>query len=915
MNSLEAEKELQKAIDLHKNGHLLEAKGSYVAIIDAGTENPHAYHNLSLIISSDGNYNRSVQLLQKARDIDSSIEQFWISELKLHHKFQNWGNFVSLFESAIKRHRTIGVINCVFEKEPFLDVIRYADAGTAQKLIEILKVTIKNEALIDRLVSIGEVYKPALDLISIAEISLISEKDKEIIKRMISQSKYSECLKFIEDLSKDKRDNENFLVERKVACLVFLTRDEEAKLLCLSAIFDGTDTATINNILASILFREENFRDAEKHWKKAIEMDGEFIEAYFNLGKMYDIRGDLVSASQCFSIVIKLYPNHAGALFSLGMIQHRANMFDKAIELYLKTMEVNPNNHRCALSLASLFLEKKQHADAKMWIDRVGMKDQSFFYYQVVGTYCAATGDDKNAVRHLKKALKLDPGNVDIQFSTTLALTRVGELEKAADTIILCLEKSNFDFLPAWDLLIFCLGGLETNLATKYFNRLKGKCTNPKIKDRLLGAYHTLCDYGTVIPGFDRVQYSFPTLKITNERTPRVVTLKNFGRSGTGMFHSLIDGHNEVITTPSIFFSEYFHPSHLDFFLKNGPQGIVDKLFEKYAAFFDSRRPEPIDTVGHGKIYSIALREGLLALGPKKNEHIEIEKSEFQTIFDQELSKFKTIDLGTIFVALNIAYDRIVFPDHKGPKEVLFYHIHNPSRIVEDHMNRQLAPKNIVMIREPLQSLESWLTKPLIDECIADYTAIVSKIVGILSNISTTRYNSGPYYGLRLEDIKADPKRSLQDVATFLGISFDNSLLEMTSAGKKWWGDPASPDYETEGSSPFGKTAINRKIGSVLSENDLYFFEIMLAPFKRQFGYPIFSDRDVESLHGLRFLEEKLEKPLDFEMTICEKNSISETELVKSGQFQNLRKLYRYRLNLLRTHGGYQPLLNTSIVN
>ena len=78
MNSLEAEKELQKAIDLHKKGHLLEAKGSYVAIIDAGADNPHAYHNLSLITSSEGNYDRSVELLEKARDIDPLIEQFWI---------------------------------------------------------------------------------------------------------------------------------------------------------------------------------------------------------------------------------------------------------------------------------------------------------------------------------------------------------------------------------------------------------------------------------------------------------------------------------------------------------------------------------------------------------------------------------------------------------------------------------------------------------------------------------------------------------------------------------------------------------------------------------------------------------------------------------------------------------------------
>ena len=913
MNSLEAEIELQKAIDLHKNGDLLEAKGSYLAIIESGTANPHAYHNLSLIISSDGNYNRSIQLLQKARDIDPSIEQFWISELNLHFKFQNWSNLLSLFESAIKHHRTIGIINCVFEKEKFVDIIRYADADTTKKLVKVLKVTIKNDVLVDRLVSVGEVFGPALKLISLAEISLITEKDKEIINRMFSQKKYSECLKFIEDMSKNKRDKENFLVERKAACLVVLTRNEEAKSLCISAINEGTATATLHNILATILTGEQNFRDAETHWKKAIEMDGEFKEAYVNLGKMYDNRNDLQSAAQCFSIVIELDPNHAVALFSLGMIQQRANLYDKALELYLRTMEVTPNNYRCALTIATVFLEKKEYADAKVWIDRVGEKDQSSFRHQVVGMYHAAVGDYRRALPNFTKAIKLNPTYGDLYFFAALAFSGIGEPDKATSYVVDCLEKSDFEYLPAWDLLIFCLGCLDTKIATKYFNRLKKNCTDPNLKDRLLAVYRTLCDEGTMIPGFENVDYSFPSLKSTVDEIPNVVTLKNFGRSGTGMFHSLIDGHKEVITTPSIFFSEYFHPSHLDFFMKNGPQGVVDKLFERYPSFFDGLRPEPVETVGHAKVYGLAAKEGLLSLGSNNDEHIEIDKSKFRTIFDQELCKFKTIDLGTIFVALNIAYDKIVFPDHRSPKKVLFYHIHNPSRLVEDHMNSHLNPKNIVLIREPLQSLESWLYKPLKLDARANYTTIQSKFFGILSNMSSSRYDSGTYYGLRLEDIKAEPERTLGDVSAFLDISFDKSLLEMTSAGKKWWGDPVSPDYEAEGSSPFGTKAIKRELGSVLSEDDLYFVEIMVAPFKRQFGYPSFSSMNLDSPEALRYLEEKVDKPLDFERTICEKNSISESELIKSGEFQHLRKLFRYQLARLKSNVGYQPLLNSSI--
>ena len=50
MTAVDFESDLQKAIEFHKNGNLVEAKSRYQAIINSGANNPHAYHNLSLII-------------------------------------------------------------------------------------------------------------------------------------------------------------------------------------------------------------------------------------------------------------------------------------------------------------------------------------------------------------------------------------------------------------------------------------------------------------------------------------------------------------------------------------------------------------------------------------------------------------------------------------------------------------------------------------------------------------------------------------------------------------------------------------------------------------------------------------------------------------------------------------------------
>ena len=157
---------------------------------------------------------------------------------------------------------------------------------------------------------------------------------------------------------------------------------------------------------------------------------------------------------------------------------------------------------------------------------------------------------------------------------------------------------------------------------------------------------------------------------------------------------------------------------------------------------------------------------------------------------------------------------------------------------------------------------------------------------------------------MRLEDIKRRPEVTLESVCDFFKVPYQDTMLQMTSAGKKWWGDPASPDYAKEGSSPFGVSAISRKLGKVFSEEDLYFFEVLLYPFKRQFGYePI--NTDLPGMKALEFVENKIDLPLDFEVKICEKNNLSPEDLTSTGQFRYLRRRMWHRFNELKENGDF----------
>ena len=140
----------------------------------------------------------------------------------------------------------------------------------------------------------------------------------------------------------------------------------------------------------------------------------------------------------------------------------------------------------------------------------------------------------------------------------------------------------------------------------------------------------------------------------------------------------------------------------------------------------------------------------------------------------------------------------------------------------------------LTMVREPLQSCESWIRNNFHDN---DYTSLSGKIFQMLFQIDNIILQNKHSIGVRLEDLKEHPKKTIKALCSWLGIKETESLYEMTAQGKKWWGDPSSPDFREQGNDPFEKSSINRKLGSVFSENDQFVLRTLFYPFSVRFGY------------------------------------------------------------------------------
>ena len=120
-----------------------------------------------------------------------------------------------------------------------------------------------------------------------------------------------------------------------------------------------------------------------------------------------------------------------------------------------------------------------------------------------------------------------------------------------------------------------------------------------------------------------------------------------------------------------------------------------------------------------------------------------------------------------------------------------------------------------MIVRELLQSCESWIRHDNRDN---GYRNIANKIFQMLFEVDQSIFQNRNSIGVKLEDLKEYPKKTIQALCNWLGIKENDCLHQMTAQGKKWWGDPSGLNYNTDGMDPFGKNPINRKVGSILAK-------------------------------------------------------------------------------------------------
>lgn len=314
-----------------------------------------------------------------------------------------------------------------------------------------------------------------------------------------------------------------------------------------------------------------------------------------------------------------------------------------------------------------------------------------------------------------------------------------------------------------------------------------------------------------------------------------VIALYFWGRSGSLFLHSLLDSHPEVLTLPALPVMD-FHRGQWQRLRQAGtPAAIV-------AAFLDDDRVPPIFD---GRRDNGGARLG--ELGEMRDTAVIVDRELFRRHMLELLEAAGVCDRRTFFLAVHCAY-ALARGQELGRQKMILYHMHapNPTRTagaVADFPGMRA----LGMVRQPLRALNSHLRahrdgeRELGRAAESEFSYLVGSgayfnyyLEQTIGWLPIERMFSMPILPVRLESLHSEPRRTMEAVAAWLGLAWDDCLLKSTFNGLTYWGDQRSNTHISGFSKSHTETEEWR---GQFDSLDQFVLLTLLGPSLERFGY------------------------------------------------------------------------------
>ncbi len=186
----------------------------------------------------------------------------------------------------------------------------------------------------------------------------------------------------------------------------------------------------VNGYIRALILNNRN-DEAAGILKSAMKKEPGNVQYPVMLGDLYLLKRNVSAAKELFEQALKMAPKDLNVLINIGS-RYEKNSLDKEAELlYLRAVELYPDNMIAVNHVAWFYSEKGVYAKARPFVDTLRVKGEGAYEKDTVGWFFYKTGDYSSAESYLREALQLDPDNNAIRGHLALALFQTGKSKDA----------------------------------------------------------------------------------------------------------------------------------------------------------------------------------------------------------------------------------------------------------------------------------------------------------------------------------------------------------------------------------------------------------------------------------------------------------------------------------------------------
>ena len=419
--------------------------------------------------------------------------------------------------------------------------------------------------------------------------------------------------------------------------------------------------------LGGVLKKLNKLNEAKESYKRAIELKPDYLFAYNNLGNIYYKLKNFNDAEASYRKGLKLSPDYALLHYNLANTLHTLDKFEQAILSYRKAIELKPSYTEayCNLGVSLKELNKLDEAEIS-FRKAIDLNPNYFVAYNNLGTALQDLGQLEEAIKVYKKAIDLNPKYIEAYNNLGVILQDLGRVDEATANYEKVIELN-----PTYTTT------QENKSLMLRENEILSKILKLRIRDKKKKNYFTNSDK----LGFDKSLFLNPFI------SNRAVELE--------LINNLYDINSKGLNkTRGVFFGNGRHSQNFQLFENNYP--IINKVKEDLISIMSKAVKSDVCIID--SFFNILSDGGgsvphtHLTKFDKTNELTSQKYSltYYLSVGDQNCSKpgiFKTYDPDKEFLPSNgmimiIPAHQMHSADYNGKKDrimigVNFYSLHN----------------------------------------------------------------------------------------------------------------------------------------------------------------------------------------------------------------------------------------------